>query len=512
MAYPLSTISGTSDTFSVLIARVNDLVDGINSDALRKTDPLNGNITVNGSATFASLIVSGATAANGASFAGNVVFTGTSIGVQSSALSISANVLISAANTTINSPATFANTASFASNVAVNATATIQSLIANVGLTLSNATFTEGSTHYLGNTSILTPSTLTTNQDDWHPSGIDSAAVVVINATNDRTITGIIPSAGSKYRLLYIYNASAFTISLAAESSSSSAANRFTSPYDTDYPLGSRQGAAILYDPSTTRWRVLSSYVRAIAQGFTVNGAMSVANTLTVTGNVICLSSESVAGNVSIGGCLAVVGATTLSNTLTVAGATTLSSTLTTTGLGKFLANTSVNATLTVINAVVTGDLTVSGGFSLSGDVGGINNLTASGTISGGAVSASNFFGGGGSFGAISGSSVTSPTGSFTALSATNLTVGSSISAGSISVTTITGVGNFSASGYVSGAALSSSGQVSGTIFNGSSDGGGGTVVDYTQPGAGSAGSSGAITGYMAFKLNGTTVYVPYTT
>jgi len=113
--------------------------------------------------------------------------------------------------------------------------------------------------HLQGRTSLgtlISPTALTANANDWNPTGLATASI--IRATSDatvRTITGII--AGNAGDLLILTNANASTaITLAHESASSAAANRFFCPGNVDVSLTSRSTVWLIYDNASSRWRV----------------------------------------------------------------------------------------------------------------------------------------------------------------------------------------------------------------------------------------------------------------
>lgn len=100
---------------------------------------------------------------------------------------------------------------------------------------------------------VLSP-TLTTSQNDWAPGTGD---VIYITASSAVTITGLAASAVDGFAVLLVNVGASNNVTLAHESSSSTAANRFRSPYG-NYVLYPDGGSAVLvYHAASSRWRVL---------------------------------------------------------------------------------------------------------------------------------------------------------------------------------------------------------------------------------------------------------------
>jgi hypothetical protein len=98
---------------------------------------------------------------------------------------------------------------------------------------------------------------LTTNQNDWAPGVAD---VYFVTSTGNVTITGLVANANNGFSTTIINtNASGgSTITLAHESSSSTAANRFTSPFGANVILyGGGGSATLVYHAGSSRWRIL---------------------------------------------------------------------------------------------------------------------------------------------------------------------------------------------------------------------------------------------------------------
>lgn len=112
----------------------------------------------------------------------------------------------------------------------------------------------------------LSPAQITANQNDYNPTSLSTAVALRLTSDAARTITGL--QGGADGRLLLIHNVGSYAITLADESSSSTAANRFA--LDGDAVLVAGESALIVYDATTSRWR-------SLLQGFTQAGTGAVA-------------------------------------------------------------------------------------------------------------------------------------------------------------------------------------------------------------------------------------------
>lgn len=113
------------------------------------------------------------------------------------------------------------------------------------------------STHQTGGTDAVTnvvvsPSQITGNQNDYSPGTGD---IVRLSSDAARNITGI--TAGGSGDVRVLVNVGSFTITLVHQSTSSTAANRFLVSFGADYLLAANAAAVIVYDATTSRWRVI---------------------------------------------------------------------------------------------------------------------------------------------------------------------------------------------------------------------------------------------------------------
>lgn len=101
----------------------------------------------------------------------------------------------------------------------------------------------------------VSPSQITSDQNDYAPTGHGSATAFRVSTDAARSITGL--AGGTSGREVRITNIGSFSVKLVDESSSSTAANRFALPYDiTIPPDGTVQ---LRWDSTTSRWRAIGS-------------------------------------------------------------------------------------------------------------------------------------------------------------------------------------------------------------------------------------------------------------
>lgn len=107
----------------------------------------------------------------------------------------------------------------------------------------------------------ITPSALSADVNDWQGYGTGSSVREIVRAEAsgaNRTVTGIdIQDPGDA---IYIINiGSTYSITLAHQSTSSSAENRIISPTGVDLVIGPNEYAFLWYDDVTERWRILDT-------------------------------------------------------------------------------------------------------------------------------------------------------------------------------------------------------------------------------------------------------------
>jgi len=113
-----------------------------------------------------------------------------------------------------------------------------------------NATLTRG----LALTGIISPPQITSNQNDYNPTGIASASVLNLSSDALRNVTGL--ASGAEGRVVVLLNTGSQPILLVNESGSSTAANRFS--LGNDLGIAAKQAAILRYDGAASRWRAIA--------------------------------------------------------------------------------------------------------------------------------------------------------------------------------------------------------------------------------------------------------------
>lgn len=107
------------------------------------------------------------------------------------------------------------------------------------------------------NPSILTPSTITADADDYSPTGwTDAGFALRLSTDASRNVTGIAGGTGGRAGI--IFNVGSFDIVLKDEDAGSDAANRFA--LNGDITLAPDTGAILWYDATSSRWRCAGRY------------------------------------------------------------------------------------------------------------------------------------------------------------------------------------------------------------------------------------------------------------
>lgn len=100
----------------------------------------------------------------------------------------------------------------------------------------------------------LTPSQITSNQNNYDPNGLATASSLRLSTDASRDITGI--ARGSDGRILLIHNIGSQNIVLKDESGSSTAANRFA--LNGDVTIAPDVSVELQYDSTSSRWRCVA--------------------------------------------------------------------------------------------------------------------------------------------------------------------------------------------------------------------------------------------------------------
>lgn len=134
----------------------------------------------------------------------------------------------------------------------------------------------------------ISPAQITSNQNDYNPTGLSTASVLRLNTDASRNITGL--QGGADGRIVVIVNVGSFNIVLKDADSGSSAANRFA--LSSDITLAPDDGVILQYDSTSTVWRCIGkSPGGAAGSGDVVGPASAVNNNIvkfdTTTGKLI---------------------------------------------------------------------------------------------------------------------------------------------------------------------------------------------------------------------------------
>lgn len=103
--------------------------------------------------------------------------------------------------------------------------------------------------------SIITPSTLIADQDDYNPTGFSTANMMRLNLSGDRVVTGFEAPPVGVDRIFYFQNISNSKLKLKNNDSSSTAANRILNKDYGEKTFKKGEGGAYWYDHTSSRWR-----------------------------------------------------------------------------------------------------------------------------------------------------------------------------------------------------------------------------------------------------------------
>lgn len=106
--------------------------------------------------------------------------------------------------------------------------------------------------------SILTPAQITTNTDDYNPTGFQVSNDIVVSVLRmdsdaNRDLTGLVPSSPAKGNIIIITNIGTSDIKLKNNDANSVAANRFLLKGDIN--IEPNESYALYYDTVSLRWR-----------------------------------------------------------------------------------------------------------------------------------------------------------------------------------------------------------------------------------------------------------------
>lgn len=119
---------------------------------------------------------------------------------------------------------------------------------------------------------VISPPQITAAADDWNPSGLSTASAVRLSGDNQFRIISGISSSGTA-RTLTLTNIGTFAVLLAKEHPSSTATNRFNIAFD--LPIYPGQSITLVYDITSTRWKLTSEFPTNIEVGKQVGASIA---------------------------------------------------------------------------------------------------------------------------------------------------------------------------------------------------------------------------------------------
>ena len=133
---------------------------------------------------------------------------------------------------------------------------------------------------------VISPAQITSNQNDYAPTGFSTATVLRLSTDASRTITGL--AGGADGRIITIHNIGSNDLILSNESASSTAANRFA--LGADATIGANTSTTLRYDATSSRWRAIAGAGASGGGGGGSGTVTSVATGKGITGGTITSS------------------------------------------------------------------------------------------------------------------------------------------------------------------------------------------------------------------------------
>lgn len=121
---------------------------------------------------------------------------------------------------------------------------------------------------------VISPASVSGTLNDWAPTGLASAYVIIVTQSSGTTLTGL--SGGVAGRHICLYNTSGSNLTITNAGAGSAAANRFSNLAGQSITVAQTEIACFLYDGVTSLWRQIgTNHVSAI----TVTNASTLAVT-----------------------------------------------------------------------------------------------------------------------------------------------------------------------------------------------------------------------------------------
>jgi hypothetical protein len=122
-------------------------------------------------------------------------------------------------------------------------------------------------------TGVIAPPQITSNQNDYSPTGAATASVLQLSSDASRTVSGL--AGGAEGRVVSLINVGSQPIVVSDESTSSSAANRFA--LGANLSIAAKQAAMLRYDGASARWRLLAGATGLLAAANNLSDLASLA-------------------------------------------------------------------------------------------------------------------------------------------------------------------------------------------------------------------------------------------
>lgn len=106
---------------------------------------------------------------------------------------------------------------------------------------------------YLAESGIVSAAQITSNQNNYNPTGLSGARILRLSSDASRDITGIVAQAN---HMIWVFNAGGFNIVFKHASGSSAAGNMFICPGAADYTLTPGSSLQLYYDTVSAFWLV----------------------------------------------------------------------------------------------------------------------------------------------------------------------------------------------------------------------------------------------------------------
>ena len=153
--------------------------------------------------------------------------------------------------------------------------AALQAINDNIGMSGGGPTIIMDTLAY---ESDISPAQITSNTDNYAPTGLSTATVLRLSTDASRNLTGI--TGGADGRILVLLNVGSFPLVL-KDNVTSTAANRFQ--LVGDLTLQGDEGVILYYDSTSSRWRLLAPLYVAPTASTSLAGDVELATTAETT-------------------------------------------------------------------------------------------------------------------------------------------------------------------------------------------------------------------------------------